>query len=203
MWGMTIVAVIISIGRFLSKFLTCKRLHWDDFLHFLALLALIGFSCCYSEQKSINNAIQKSQAHHSENKQLLQKLDVANAALLWTCFWLIKFSFLVLYRRLFNYSQEFIYKKTFLWCWWVVTVITALTFLLPIIGVIFGCDALLKSSDAVLCSSGIASPLPSKPCRFMLIHTSLLPWDNAESYDIRFLQIPFSSTLASRFQLWI
>ena len=202
MWGMTIAAVSISIGRFFSKILTFKRLHWDDFLHFLALLALIGFSCCYNEQTSIKNAILKSQAHHSENKKLLQKLDVANAALLWTCFWLIKFSFLVLYRRLFKFSQEFIYKKTFLWCWWMVTAITAATFLLPIIGVIFGCDALLKSSDAVLCSSGTTSPLPSKPCMFMLNHTSRLHWDNAESYDIRFLQIPFSSTLASRPQLW-
>ena len=62
-----------------------------------------------------------------------QRLSTVNNCFLYLVFWIVKLSFLMLYRFLFQTSQAF--KKA----WWAVLVLTILTFWIPIAGVLSTC----------------------------------------------------------------
>ncbi len=110
-------------------------------MHFFALVVLIAHGG--TNQLSLNSkaAIAKAADSKPQPSQsyLLglyehnQRLSSVNNCFLYLVFWIVKLSFLILYRFLFQSSRLF--KKA----WWVVLAFTILTFWIPIAGVLSTC----------------------------------------------------------------
>ena len=110
-------------------------------MHFLALVILIAHGgtnqLSLNSKAAIANAADSkprpSQSYLLELYEHNRRLSSVNNCFLYLVFWIIKLSFLMLYRFLFQSSRPF--KKV----WWVVLAFTILTFWIPIAGVLSTC----------------------------------------------------------------
>ena len=140
-WALTGVASALSAGRYAIRGYNSRRLYWDDLAHLLALLVLIahGVTNELSLDSKATLASTKTAVPKPSNARLLdlyrhnQKLSSVNNCFLYLVFWIVKVSFLLLYRVLFNTSAPF--RKA----WWVVLGFTLLIFWVPIAGVLSTC----------------------------------------------------------------
>lgn len=110
-------------------------------MHLFALVVLITHGA--TNERSLNSkaaiadatkAVPKpSQAELIGLYEHNQRLSTVNNCFLYLVFWLVKLSFLMFYRLLFQSSATF--KKV----WWAVLTFTLLTFWVPIAGVLSTC----------------------------------------------------------------
>lgn len=139
-WALTCLAGVLSGGRYAIRGYNSRRLYWDDLIHLLALVILIVHGG--TNELSLNGkaTLAKTAARKASQAELLgvyrhnQRVNTVNNCFLFPVFWIIKISFLLLYRLLFQSSPTF--KKV----WWAVTIFTLLTFSVPIAGVVSTCD---------------------------------------------------------------
>lgn len=114
---------------------------WDDLVHLSALMVLIAhggtnqlsLNSKATIAKAADSSPRPSQSFLLELYEHNQRLNSVNNCFLYLVFWLVKLSFLMLYRFLFQSSRSF--KKA----WWVVLAFTIVTFWIPIAGVLSTC----------------------------------------------------------------
>ena len=140
-WALTGVAGGLTVGRYAIRVYNSRRFYWDDLVHLFALAVLITHGV--TNELSLNSKAAIANAAKAKPKpsqaQLLglyehnQRLSTVNNCFLYLVFWLVKLSFLLFYRLLFQSSAKF--KKV----WWAVLAFTFLTFWVPIAGVLSTC----------------------------------------------------------------
>ena len=138
---MTGTAGALTVGRYAIRYLISRRFFWDDLLHLFALVVLIahgGTDQLSLKSKAAIASAAKSKPQPSQSYLLglyehNQRLSSVNNCFLYLVFWMVKLSFLMLYRFLFQSSRPF--KKA----WWAVLAFTVLTFWIPIAGVLSTC----------------------------------------------------------------
>ena len=136
---MTGVAIALTIGRYVIRYVFSQRLYWDDLAHFVALATLIAHGG--TNQVTLNYKAEVAAAVKAKvsSDQLLgmyeylSNLNDANNCLLYLVFWEVKVSFLLFYRHLFHTNKRFNIV------WWVVLVITVCLVWAPLGGVIATC----------------------------------------------------------------
>ena len=155
-------------------------------MHLFALVILIAHGG--TNQLSLNSkaAIAKaadSKPRPSQSYLLAlyehnQRLSSVNNCFLYLVFWIVKLSFLMLYRFLFQSSRPF--KKA----WWVVLAFTVLTFWIPIAGVLSTCAGANTVADYSQCFSQSSFSSPRSLCRRLMrySHRGLL-WANSWTSD--------------------
>ena len=140
-WALTGTTGALSIGRYAIRYFNSRRFFWDDLVHLFAFAVLIAHGgtneLSLKSKAAIANAADSqprpSQSYLLGLYQHNQRLSSINNCFLYLVFWIVKLSFLMLYRFLFQSSQSF--KKA----WWVVLAFTILTFWIPIAGVLSTC----------------------------------------------------------------
>ena len=140
-WALTGTAGGLTIGRYVTRYLNSRRFFWDDLVHLFAFMFLVVHGG--TNQLSLNSkaAIAKASGSTPRPSQsyLLglyehnQRLSTVNNCFLYLVFWIVKLSFLMLYRFLFQSSRPF--KKA----WWAVLAFTLVTFWIPIAGILSTC----------------------------------------------------------------
>ena len=135
------MASALTVGRYAIRLYNSRRFYWDDLAHLSALLILIIHGV--TNEWSLDSKAQITDATNAKPKpsqaelyglyEHNQRLSTVNNCFLYLVFWLVKLSFLLFYRQLFQSSAVF--KKV----WWAVFAITVLTFWIPIGGVLATC----------------------------------------------------------------
>lgn len=174
------------VGRYAIRYVNLRQFLWDDLVHLFALVVLIAHGG--TNQLSLNSKAAIAKAADSKPRPsqsyLLglyehnQRLSSVNNCFLYLVFWIVKLSFLMLYRFLFQSSRPF--KKA----WWVVLAFTALTFWIPVAGVLSTCagaDTVANYSQ-YLSNSSLISPLPLYR-RLMRYYQRALRWANSWTGD--------------------
>ena len=135
-WVFTGAAIVLSAGRYAIRLKILKKpLKADDYVHGLALVFLVGYVSTYSLEYSwIAGAGLGEQPSDSVLLRYVH-LDFAVALLFWIVIYLVKSTFLLLYRFLFGIDE------TFVRIWWTVSVFTGLTFLINFTSVFWLCEA--------------------------------------------------------------
>ena len=131
-WGGVSLAILLSLGRFWIRARLIKSLRWDDAAHLLGLLFLLAQVSMVSWMQSTIHARFELLDHHQQLRLFL-RLDVAAIILSWSCLYAIKVAFLLLYHQIFRVSE------TFMWAWWITSVVTFVTFWILIIGTLTKC----------------------------------------------------------------
>lgn len=160
-WALTGIAVALTLGRYIIRYFNSRRLYWDDAVHLFALVILVTHGATNEltlDSKARLRDAMKSTPSPSESHLLglheyNHRLSTVNNCFLYLVFWIVKASFLLFYRLLFQTSAAF--KKG----WWGVTAFTFLTFWIPIAGVLTTCagaHSVAKyskwSADRLVCS---------------------------------------------------
>lgn len=152
-WALTGTAGALTIGRYAIRYVNSRRFFWDDLVHLCALVVLIAHGG--TDQLSLNSKARIKTAADSKPRPsqtyLLglyehnERLSSVNNCFLYLVFWIVKLSFLMLYRFLFQSSTPF--KKA----WWVVLAFTVVTFWVPIAGVLSTCAGADTVADYKAC----------------------------------------------------
>jgi len=131
-WAFAGLAFILTGGRFWIRCTIIKKLSWDDAVHLLALLLLLAQIAIVSGATTViyhpANLTQKDLSFYL-------RLDIAGVFISWCCFYAVKISFMLLYRRLFQISERFMKA------WWIVMAIVFLTFWPLIVGILTECGS--------------------------------------------------------------
>ncbi|MCJ1397191.1 hypothetical protein MMC11_000383 [Xylographa trunciseda] len=159
-WGLTGVAGAFTIARYtirgyITRWSFTKWSLLDDIFHLLALVVLISHGVTNgiaNDAKAQLQVLLKAQPKTSEAVLLafyhhLYQLNTVNNCFLYSVFWLVKFSFLMFYRHLFDISTTF--RKA----WWCVLAFTVLTFWVPIGGVLATCAQASTIPEYTECNS--------------------------------------------------
>ena len=135
-WVFTGAAIVLSAGRYAIRLKILKKpLKADDYVHGLALVFLVGYVSTYSLGCSwIAGAGLGKQPSDSDTIRYLH-IEVAVILLFWIVIYLVKSSFLLLYRFLFGIDENFMR------IWWTVSVFTGVTFLINFTSVFWVCKA--------------------------------------------------------------
>ena len=135
-WVFTGAAIVLSAGRYAIRLKILKKpLKADDYVHGLALVFLVGCVSTYSLEYSwIAGEGLGEQPSDSDTIRYLH-LEVAVVLLFWIVIYLVKSTFLLLYRSLFSIDE------TFMRIWWTVSVFTGVTFLINSTAVFWECEA--------------------------------------------------------------
>lgn len=104
-------------------------LEWDDLSHGLAVATLVAYIATYTP------TIMQAQPLSDSDLALYIRYILALSLLFWVCIYLIKLSFLLLYRKLFGVSQRFMRV------WWAVAIFTLITFLACILASFWVCSS--------------------------------------------------------------
>ena len=139
-WTFAGAAVGLTIGRYAIRIRMLKGLRWDDLFHGLAVIALIAYLVVYTfeipEAHSASLHVEGVDPDPSTAEvEYLFRLKVASTILLWVVFYLIKLSFLMFYRQIFEISTSF--RRA----WWAVIAFTLLTFLIGFLAIFWMCGA--------------------------------------------------------------
>ena len=137
MWALTGTALALSLGRYGIHWATNRKLMLDDLTHAIAQLALVGaaISIDYYVGVVLKQLQVESHGYWPLDPQIIlaRKWQTAFTICSWTSLWFVKFTFLLIYREIFKISSGF--RKA----WWCVTVFTAATYFVAIVGVITMC----------------------------------------------------------------
>lgn len=152
-WALTGVAGALTVGRYTIRYVNSRRFFWDDLVHLFALVVLIVHGgtnqLSLNSKATIANAVaskpRPSQSYLLGLYEHNQRLSSVNNCFLYLVFWIVKLSFLMLYRFLFQASRPF--KKA----WWVVLAFTVLTFWIPIAGVLSTCAGANTVAEYKIC----------------------------------------------------
>lgn len=141
-WTMTAITILFSAGRYAITAVSKKRIQWDGVTHLLALLAMIAmvglFQSLFHDGYYIT-AIQKkllpqpSQQMFVEIYVRFKKRSNGIALLFFTSTWLVKISFLLFYRGIFEIN------KNFRRAWWAVLTFVFVTYWVTVAGVLTQC----------------------------------------------------------------
>ena len=138
-WTFTGLAILLTAGRFWIRCKIIRRLSWDDAAHLLGLLLLVTQVSIVSGAASMIYRASGYEAgddsHYKAEHLRFVRLDVAGILITWCCLYAIKLSFLLLYHRIFQISQNFITA------WWIVLGIVVLTFWILIAGSLTECGS--------------------------------------------------------------
>ncbi|MCJ1383785.1 hypothetical protein MMC17_006899 [Xylographa soralifera] len=159
-WALTGVAGLFTIARyairgFITRWSFTKWSLLDDIFHLLALIVLVAHGATNgiaNDAKAQLQVLLKADPKTSEAVLLafyhhLYQLNTVNNCFLYSVFWLVKFSFLMFYRHLFDISTTF--RKV----WWWVLGFTVLTFWVPIGGVLATCAQATTIPEYAECNS--------------------------------------------------
>ncbi|KAG6988946.1 hypothetical protein G7Y79_00067g095610 [Physcia stellaris] len=125
-WSMTALAIVFSILRYWIRLFTPKKYMWDDLTHLLALGTSIATVALY--QTLFRDGLQRklipppSQEVYVNLYVRVRHRSIAIALLTYTTLWLVKATFLLLYREIFWIN------KTFRKAWWAVTLFIIITY---------------------------------------------------------------------------
>ena len=132
------IGTVLTVGRYAIRFKTINELKADDYVHGLALLALVCYVSTYNVMLPLNSesltAGAQEQPLDSDLKRYA-RLVVAVSAQFWVVIYLVKASFLLFYRLLFGVSQNFMKA------WWAVNAFTTVTFFINFLAVFWSCGA--------------------------------------------------------------
>lgn len=153
-WALTGTAGALTVGRYIIRYINSGRFFWDDLVHLFALVVLIvhggtdqlSLRSKATIAKAVDSKPRPSQSYLLGLYEHNQRLSSVNNCFLYLVFWMVKLSFLMLYRFLFQSSRPF--KKA----WWVVLVFTVLTFWIPIAGVLSTCAGADTVADYKICN---------------------------------------------------
>lgn len=154
-WALTGVATALSAGRYAIRGYNSRRLYWDDLAHLLALLVLISHGVTNQFSLDAKAAIAQANTEHPKPSEAHildlyvhnQRISTVNNCFLYSIFWIVKISFLLLYRVLFKTSAAF--RKA----WWIILGATLLLYWVPIAGVLATC----ANAQTIVGYSGFAS----------------------------------------------
>ena len=141
-WTMAGIAILLSFGRWAIRYTVRKRFFWDDFTHLLALLTMIAYVGVAQSSNTVEyrvNAIENGQVQTPPPEvleallSLYRNLQLAESLLIWTELWLIKLTFMLFYRLLFEVSS------TFMTLWWSMLIFLFVTYWIPIAGALTLC----------------------------------------------------------------
>ena len=126
-WSFTGVGLALTAGRFAIRQRLSGKFQASDYLNLLAALLLVAFVALYSYHfpvffSVVFAAIGIGPPVTDDTVVLFFQLDVGLSLLFWVIMYLVKFSFLMLYRSLFGVSRAF--RRA----WWAVAGFTFLTF---------------------------------------------------------------------------
>lgn len=137
-WALTAAACVLTIGRYVIRYLFSQKLYWDDLAHFCALATLIAHGA--TNQITLNYKAEVAAAvKKAPPDQLLAMyehlsyLNDVNNSLLYLVFWEVKVAFLLFYRHLFHTNKRFNIV------WWIVLAVTVCLVWGPLGGVIATC----------------------------------------------------------------
>jgi len=139
----------LTVGRYAIRGFNSRRFYWDDAVHLFALLVLIVHGVTNQLSLDSKAAITTATKQKPKPSQATllglyehnQSLSTVNNCFLYLVFWIVKFSFLMFYRLLFQTSAPF--RKA----WWVVAAFSFLTFWVPIGGVLATCAGASTVAD--------------------------------------------------------
>ncbi|MCJ1282711.1 hypothetical protein MMC26_002036 [Xylographa opegraphella] len=159
-WALTGVAGVFTVARYairgyITRWSFTKWSLLDDIFHLLAFIVLIAhgvtngiandakaqLKVLLSAEPKTSEAVLLAFYHH------LYQLNSVNNCFLYSVFWLVKFSFLMFYRHLFDISTTF--RKA----WWFVLGLTVVTFWVPIGGVLATCAQASTIPEYTECNS--------------------------------------------------
>ena len=141
-WTMTTLTILLSAGRYAISAASKKRSQWDDLTHLLALLAMITmvglFQSLFRDGYYIT-AIEgrlipmPSQEIFIQIYVRFRHRSDGIALLFFTSTWLVKLTFLILYRTIFQINKNF--RKA----WWAVLSFVFVTYWVTVAGVLTQC----------------------------------------------------------------
>ena len=137
---------MLTAGRFAIRYRTMHKLQLDDALHGLAALFLIAHITTFTIAFPLICSLAYSLVHielgvddakppSASDINRSNRLGVAVTVTLWFTIYLVKFSFLAFYRKLFGVFREFMIA------WWIVLAFTVATFLANFIALFWCCGA--------------------------------------------------------------
>lgn len=138
---MTVLAILMTIGRFRIHWVKNKTFGWDDYLNAVALSFLLIFTIIWQIVIPIqyeaflysSGLIERPSEHY--NVALVLKLGVVNIFMFFCITYSVKGSLLVLYWKIFNVSTKFRVA------WWSVAVYTILSFLISVLSIFWNCGS--------------------------------------------------------------
>ncbi|KAL8860979.1 MAG: hypothetical protein Q9178_002492 [Gyalolechia marmorata] len=158
LWTLTAVAIVLSIGRFIIRYVTAGRFHLDDASHLLSLLFLIGLAAAYTSGFPYSVRIARISRKEETAPPLADPFyhtylqhRLVVTLLVFMVLWSVKVTFLIFYRLLFDVS------KAFLRMWWAAVALVFATF-----WVCIGSTLTLCGSASDLYDFGMRLP-PSLP----------------------------------------
>lgn len=129
LWTLTTIAILLSIGRLIIRYVTASRFYWDDFSHLLSLIFLISLAGTYTAGFPYSARIarigakkEKAPPPHDHFYREYLELRLAVTLLVFFVLWTVKATFLIFYRLLFEVSRGFIRL------WWAAVAFTFASF---------------------------------------------------------------------------
>jgi hypothetical protein len=125
------VAAVLTAFRLWIRITKLKKLFWDDFWHVLAFVLLIVQAIIYvymspilyDMARRVSGEGQYTVAFFEVEIPLYLRLQFTVIGMFYSCLWSIKLSFMIFYRRFFKDLRDHMIA------WWIVMVITLLTYL--------------------------------------------------------------------------
>lgn len=145
---MTAVAIVLSAFRYGIRLITQKKYMWDDLTHLLALatyIAMVGiYQTLFRDGYYITAIARKliplpSQQEYVDVFVSFRHRNVAIVLLSFTTLWLVKATFLLLYREIFWINKSF--RKA----WWAVTSFIFITYWVTVAGALTQCGPVQNS----------------------------------------------------------
>ena len=134
-WSFTGLAVLLTICRLWIRCTIIKGLFWDDAAHMLALACLlIQISLVTAATTMAYHVVSQNSTEEAAATQVhLLRINYAAIVIVWTCLYAVKLAFLLLYRRIFQVSQNFMKA------WWTVLAMVVAMYSATIVGAITQC----------------------------------------------------------------
>lgn len=168
----------MTAGRYAIRKQAVSRLDWDDLVHGLAVVSLLGYVSTYTVSFPWNYEIDSWAASETElplpigEFNLYARSVIALEVQFWVCIYLVKLSLLLFYRRIFGVSQRFMKA------WWAVLAFTAVTFLMNFLAAMWSCETprqlLVAGEPSLLSPCQDDADLHAEACLSELAHVRMV-----------------------------
>ena len=129
LWTLTTIAILLSLGRFVIRYLTASRFYWDDASHLLSVVLLIVLAGVYTAGFPYSVRIKRIGLKEEVAPPLTDpfyyaylQVRLVVTLLVFMVLWTVKATFLLFYRLLFEVSE------TFVRLWWAAVGLTFASF---------------------------------------------------------------------------